>query len=261
MIKKLMKYDLKKMLRILVYMYVISIALAGITRLISLGKDIQAISILGYVFSGITYSAIGSILVNTFVHIIKVFIDSFYRDESYLTHTLPVKKTQLLISKFLSSLIVILCSVVVCFASFFIMYFSSEFVDGLRTVIEMTVSNLNMSAGLFITLIVLVIFAQICTMISMAFAAIVKANTYNHKRLIKGLIWYVIYYFASMLVTLLVTVVVFAVGGLLNELSAAVLSQTAFITILVVGFVLYIIYAIVYYAICNKIFKKGVNVD
>jgi hypothetical protein len=215
----------------------------------------------GYLAPSSTYSAIASILVNTFVHIIKVFIDGFYKDESYLTHTLPVTKKQLLISKYLSSLIVILSSVVVCFLSFFIMYFSSDFIDGLRTLFQMTVANLNISVELFVTIIVLVIFAQICSMISMSFTAIIKANTYNHKRLIKGLIWFAFFYLISTVVTLIITVVIFAIGGILPELASQVLSQKAMITICIEAFVLYFIYAFVYYAISNKLFNKGVNVD
>ena len=101
MIKKLIKNDIKKMMKILVYLYACSIILAGITRLINIGKNIQFIFIIGQVFAGITYSAIGSVLINTFVHILRVFVVNFYKDESYLTHTLPVTKNQLLLSKYL----------------------------------------------------------------------------------------------------------------------------------------------------------------
>jgi len=124
MIAKLLKHDLKKMLRVLVYIYCISIALSTITRIINIGRDIQAVFILGQVFAGLTYSALGSILVNTFVQILVVFISNFYKDESYLTHTLPVPKAKLLLSKYISSLIVIISSVLVCFVSLFIMFYS-----------------------------------------------------------------------------------------------------------------------------------------
>lgn len=259
--KKLMKYDLKNMMKILWIMYVVSLGLACITRIINIGKDIQAIAILGYVFAGLTYSAIGSILVNTFVHIIRVFIVSFYKDESYLTHTLPVSKGKLLLSKYLSSVIVILCSVVVSFLSLVIILYSKGFIDGLRTLLNMATTNLNMPLSLFITLLVIVIFTQICAMISMGFTAIVKGNMYNQKRLPKGLIWFAIFYFLSVIVSLLVMLLVFAISGNVSSFFAEKLSSGAFITILVVGIVLYIIYAIIYYFICNKLFKKGVNVD
>ena len=103
------------MTRILVYMYAVSVVLAVITRLINIRDDIQAIRILGMVFAGCTYSAIGNVVVNTFVHIIDVFIKNFYKDESYLTHTLPISKNKLLASKYIASLLVIVASVAVSF--------------------------------------------------------------------------------------------------------------------------------------------------
>lgn len=261
MIGKLMKYDLKKMLRILVYIYFISLGLAIIARLINIGKDIQAIAIIGYVFSGLTYSAIGSILVNTFVHILRVFICGFYRDESYLTHTLPVEKSKLLLSKYLSSLIVVFASVFVSFLSLFIMFFSKEFMTGLKTALSSTVAGLNMSLGLLIAIIVFVIFTQICAMMSMAFAAVVRGNMYNQKRVPKGLLWFALFYFGSMIVSIVMIALIMVISGNIADLTAAVMSQSSFVTILISGLVLYAVYSVVFYFICQKWFDKGVNVD
>lgn len=261
MIGKLMKYDLKKMFRILIYIYIVSVILAGLTRFIKIWQDIQAIAILGYIFDGITYSAIGSILVNTFVHIIKVFICNFYKDESYLTHTLPVNKNKLLLSKYLSGLIVILASVAVCVVDLFIMFYSESFMLGIKTMIEMVVSGFNISAGLFLTIIILVIFAQICAIMSMSFTAIIVANMYNTKRVLKGVLWIAAFYFGSMIMTLLSAVIIFAIGGNLAELTAQVMSYNSFITIIILGLVLYVVYAISFYFVSQKLFNKGVNVD
>ena len=261
MLGKLMKYDLKKMMRVLIYIYVISIALAGITRFINIWSDIQAVFIIGQVFAGLTYSAIAAILVNTFVHILLAFSNGFYKDASYLTHTLPVHKNKLLLSKFLSGLLVILASVAVCALSLIIMFFSNEFFEVLRVSIESVVAGFNMSVGLFLTLIVLLIFLEICAIMSMVFTSIVIANKYNSKRVLKGLLWFALFYFGSIISTVLVAVLVFGISGNLAELGASVLSQGAFTTILIIGLVLYAIYAVAFYFICNKLFNKGVNVD
>lgn len=261
MIKKLLKYDLKKMTRILIYIYIIAVGLAGITRLINIGKNIQAIAIIGYVFSSLTYSALASILVNTFVQILRVFVVNFYKDESYLTHTLPVKKSQLLLSKYLSSLIVIVFSVAVCVISLFIMFYSNTLFLTIRNFVQATVSGFNMPVWLFVGLVILVVFSQICAIISMAFAAVIKANTYNHKRVIKGLLWFAVFYFGSIIATLLMAIVVFALQGNLSQLLASVMSQSAFISILIIGLLTYIAYSIIFYLISKKLFNKGVNVD
>ena len=261
MLSKLIKYDTKKMSKILVYIYAITLGLACITRLINIGKDIQIISIVGSVFAGLTYSAMFNIIVNMFVHILKVFISSFYKDESYLTHTLPIKKNKLLLSKYISSIIVILTSVLVCFVSLFIMLYSKDFVAMLDTLLKAVVINLNMSVGLFITLMVIIIFAQICAMISFAFTAIIKGYSYNRKRGVKGLLWFFAFYFGSMIATLLIALIVFAITGNLSLLFAEQLTQGAFITILIIGLAMYIIYTILFFLMSRKEFNKGVNVD
>ena len=169
--------------------------------------------------------------------------------------------TASLMYEYLSSLIVIFSSVMVCFASFFILFYSTSFMEGLKVVIQATVSGFNMSAGLFITLIVFILFAQICTIMSMAFLAVIMANTFNSKRVIKGFIYFAVFYFVVMILTIILAVIVFAISGNLAELTATTLSQTAFITICIMGLVVYIAAAIVFYFLCQKEFNKGVNVD
>lgn len=261
MLKKLMKYDLKKMFRILVYFYAICLALAGITRIINIGKNIQVLNIIGMVFSGLTYSALANILVNTFVHIIMAFQTSFYKDQSYLTHTLPVKKEKLLLSKYLSSLIVIFSSVSVCFFSLVIMFYSKETLDILKVFIQATVVNFNISVPLFIIIITFLIFSQICAIMGFGFTAMVKGYSYNHKRGIKGLLWFFIFYFGSMFATFLIAVVVFAITGNINQLLSEQLSQELFLTIIIIALVTYIVYSFLFYFICQREFKKGVNID
>ena len=261
MIKKLIKYDLQKMTKLLLYLYFFTIIFAGISRLIGLGNHIQFVFIIQKVFEGITYSLIGSVVINTFVHILMVFYTNFYKDESYLTHTLPITKNKLFASKYISSLIVIFSSVLVCFLSLFIMFYSPEFMQMLTSSLQTIVAGFNISTGLFVTLFMLILFAQICGIIGIAFTAIVKAHTYNTKRVIKGLAWFAIFYLGSMLASLLTISIIFLISGNLSELGAAQLSQSAFLTVLITGLILYVIYAILFYFICNKIFNKGVNVD
>ncbi len=261
MIKKLLEYDIKKMTRILIYLYICAVALAGITRIINIGDNIQVIAIIGSVFEGITYSLLCSVLVNTVIHILANFITSFYKDESYLTHTLPVTKGKLLLSKYIASLIVIFCSVIVCFVSLFIMLYSKTFAVGFTAFIKTALVSFDIPVWGAITLIIGIFFAQICAIMSMSFAAIIKANTYNEKRLFKGILWFFVYYFGAATCIILVAVLIFAIGGNITTLFAEKLTQTAFITVLVLCLVMYFAFAVLYYFISHKLFKKGVNVD
>jgi len=133
--------------------------------------------------------------------------------------------------------------------------------DTLRAFIELTVADFNISVGVFVFLIVFVIFSQICAMMSMAFMAIIKANTYNSKRVSKGLGLFGLGYLGSMVVTIIVFACVLGISGNISQLMATQMSQEAIITMLVTCVVLYLTYAVFFYWICNKIFNKGVNVD
>lgn len=261
MLRNLMKYDLKAMLKILVWFYAISLVLAGITRLLNIWSDVQIVKIIGSVFAGLTYSAIATIIINTFIHILMRFSQSFYKDVSYLTHTLPVKKDELILSKYLSSIIVIFASVLVSFLSLFVIFYSPEFMQNLSLTLNSAVAGLNISSVVFVFLVVLIILAEICAYISFGFTAIVKGYSYNNKRGIRGFLWFLVYFFGCMLTTIILTVIITAITGELKNLFAETMSSSAFITTLVVALITYVSYAIVFYFVCKREFKKGVNVD
>lgn len=261
MLKYLMKYDLKKMLKLLAWFYAISIVLAGITRLFYIWKDIQVISIIGMVFAGFTYSAIANILVNTFVHILMRFTTSFYKDQSYLTHTLPVQKNKLIISKYLSALLVIFSSVAVSFLSLFIIFYSPEFMQSIKLALDSIVAGFNMNSGSFVFLMVLIIFSQICAMMSFAFTAIVKGYSYNHKRGIFGFLWFIGFYLSYQIITFISILIVTAITGGISTLFSSQMSSEVFLSVMIVGLISNSCFAILFYFISVKEFKKGVNVD
>ena len=261
MLKNLMKYDLRAMLKILVWFYAISLVLAGITRIFDIWSDVQIVKIIGCVFAGLTYSAIATIIINTFIHILMRFSQSFFKDFSYLIHTLPVKKDELILSKYLSSIIVVFASVFVSFLSLFIMFYSPELMQNLTLMLNSAIAEFNMSSGVFVFLFILITLSQIFAYISFGFTAIVKCYSYNHKRGIRGFLWFLVYFFGCMLTTVILTIIITAITGELSNLFAETMSSSAFITTLIVSLITYILYAIAFYFICKKEFKKGVNID
>lgn len=261
MTAKLLKYDLKKTTKVLIYMYVISIGVAILARLVSLLDHIQLFFIVTKVLEGTVYAAVVNIMVNTFIHILLNFGKGFYGDESYLTHTLPVGKDKLLLSKYLTALVVIVASVLVCVLSLFIAIYNEQIKLFIEVSLKQIVVGFDMSVGGFVALIVGVLFAQTCANISMAYTAMVKANTYNQKRTLKGIIWFAIYYAITSIVSLVAICVVLAVSGSVSDILAETMSQQSFISILIVGLICYVASAIIYYFLCQKLFQKGVNVD
>ena len=259
--KNLIKYDLKKMFKLMVIYYIIGIALSGLTRFVAIFDNITIFNILKIIFSSLVYAVWGSILVQTFVQILIQFNKNFYGDESYLTHTLPVTKKQLLISKYISSLVVILASVLVLSLSVFIMFYSKANIDMLKIFLDYSLSGLGISPALFITLVVITLFTQICAIMSMCFAGTIIGKRFNTKKNLKSLLFVVLFYFASIICTLLIAILVFACMNNLSSLFSNALTGQMLITLLIIAIVLYLIYSIIFYFISKTQFEKGVNVD
>ncbi len=262
MLKKLIKYDVKKMMFTLPYFYLATVVFAGLTRLINIWSDIQFLFILGQIFQGTAIALMVNCLVNALIGIlIRSFRFSFFGDESYLTHTLPVSKNQLLLSKFISALVVLLSTIVTILFSLFTMFYSSAFIETIKATLGAVVIGLDVSAGGLITIVAFVLFFQLLSMLLMGFASIVKGHSYNNGKVVKSFIWFAIFYIASGIVTLMLVAVVLLVSGNISQIFATVLKSETFITILVTALVIYACYTVVFYFITNKLFNKGVNVD
>ena len=95
MLSKLLKYDLKYMIKSMSVFYILAIFFAVLTRIFfSLEKSV-IITIIGQITVGCMFSMIANTLINTMMRSWVRFRDSLYKDESYLTHTLPVTKNEL----------------------------------------------------------------------------------------------------------------------------------------------------------------------
>lgn len=262
MIKKLIKYDVIKMTGTLPYFYAFAIFFAGLTRLVNIWSDIQFIFIIGQIFQGTAIALMVNILINTYLSIIvRSFVPSFYKDESYLTHTLPVTKNELMLSKFVSAIIITFLSFIVCFGCLFIMFYSQETMTMLKMLIEGIVVGFDMSAGTFVAIIALVLLFQIIAMMLMGFSAVVKGYSYNNGKVKMSFVWFIIYYAISSVINLIIVLVALAIGGNASALTATVMEADAFITILIVALVDYALISVAFYIISNKLFSRGVNVD
>ena len=106
--------------RTLVPFYGLMLLLAVITRIFN-GINIHKFSTLGEIAMGIVAFAYGltmaSVMMLTAFLVIQRFYRTVYGDEGYLTHTLPVKSRDIIISKTVSAFLWIVLSAVVAFAS------------------------------------------------------------------------------------------------------------------------------------------------
>ena len=106
MFAKLLKNDLKKNMRWLWILFVATIAVAGVDRACKeLAENFAVFKIFAILFDSVFYALLVNVILQPFLRNFMNFSKSLYGDESYLTHTLPVTKNQIINSKFLTAII------------------------------------------------------------------------------------------------------------------------------------------------------------
>ena len=172
MLKKLLKYDLKYIYKVLIVFYVLSIFFAILTRCTLYNKDIAIIKIIGQVCSGITVSMIINIIINNLMRLWARFYNNFYKDESYLTHTLPVSKKTLFLSKFFTEIITLLISMIVIILTILIAYYTRDNYNLL----------INMVSSKTLIHVVLLFFLEMVLLVISGYFGIIIGQNKNDKK-------------------------------------------------------------------------------
>ena len=161
MLNKLLKYDLKYMIKNMTIFYVLSIFFSITTRILFDMNQSIIINIIGQISVGCMFAMIANILINTMMRSWVRFRDSLYKDESYLTHTLPVTKNEIYNSKFIQTFIFFFIGFFVILISLFIAYYSKENWLLLTNYIEIITTGINMSTSFFVIIIITLIFLEV----------------------------------------------------------------------------------------------------
>ena len=264
MLNKLIKYDLKWLLKVILIFHGIGLFFGIIGRLTELLPDSPFFIFISKFCKGVCLSLIITGLVNCIIRSWVRFILNMYKDESYLTHTLPVNKNTHLLSKVLSSIIIVVISVVILLIGLFIMYYNKETLESLKLSLNILSSNLGISVIGLLLLLGIVLLTEIIFIILIGYFGIVYGYSHNYKKPLKTFI----YGGVSYLVFNVTTVIMLLIGSLFNNnLKAIVLggsTQIEFnvlVGILWFAFIVYVVYSIIVYLLMNNKFNKGVNID
>ena len=120
MLGKLLKYDLKWVYKLIIIFYILAFTFSVIGRAFSTIENSLVFNIVAQIAFGTAISMMVSSLINTLMRLWVRFNRNVYKDESYLTHTLPVKKQEIFTSKVITGVVSIFTSmvvIIVCFKS------------------------------------------------------------------------------------------------------------------------------------------------
>jgi hypothetical protein len=264
MLKKLLKYDLKYMIKNMSVFYILAIFFAITTRLLSLFEHSYMIEILTLISSGCVIAMIANIIINVMMRSWVRFRDSLYKDEAYLTHTLPVTKNDLYNSKLLQTLIFFLVGFAVALLTLFVAYYTKDTWQMIKEYIMTITTGMNMSTAFFIIIAIVLIFLELYNAIQCGFLGIILGYKRNNGKL--G--FSVLYGFISYLVAQTLVLGLVFIYGLFDstvmELFKSVtinINVNAFKVLAIVSSILYIVIILSMSIICKKLLNKGVNIE
>lgn len=263
MLKKLLKYDLENVYKILVVFYCLAIFFAILTRVFLNIENSFVMDIIGRICSGTTIAMIINILINNVMRLWVRFKNNFYGDESYLTHTLPVEKKTLYLSKFLAFIVTLFTSFLVIGASLFIAYYSKENMEALKNILIPIANAYGSTIIKILMAFLFVFFLQFANMVQSGYTGIILGHRQNSAKI--G--FSVLLGFAAYIGTQMVALGMLFLLALFNKdfmnlfITNEIISVGVIKKIIYIALAIYTIIIVGIYFINLILFKKGVNVD
>ena len=263
MLNKLLKYDLKYMIKNMGIFYILAIFFAITTRIFFSLKQTVIVSIIGQISVGCMFSMATSVLFNTVIRSWVRFRDSIYKDESYLTHTLPVTKNNIYNSKFIQTLIFFIIGFAVAIISIFITYYTKERWLLLTNVINKITTGLDFNPALFISGFIAVVFLEIFNAIQCGYLGLLLGYRRNNGKIGYSVLFgFLAYLVSQSIVLFLVYIVGLFNSSIMNLFKNEVLLDTgSFKLLMLLAIILYVVIIGAMCIVCKKVFNKGVNIE
>lgn len=264
MLRKLMKYEIKATARTFLPLYIVLIAFALINRLIgafsqrSFGApDIISLSLYIIILIGL--------FVMTFIVMITRFYKNLLSDEGYLMFTLPLKTSNLIISKLLISMMWLVISLITALLSILIIASREvsvfEIIDQFRYAWQVVYSNLGPSLWLTVAEILISFVLGIISGILIIYASIALGHLLNKHKIPASFGAFLFLNTITQIVSAIITSIFLRTG--LNSLFYIEVTpaHSSFHSIMWLGIILSSVFAITYFMITNFILTKRLNLE
>jgi len=264
MLSKLLKYDLKYMIKNMSIFYILAVFFAITTRILFNIEQSVIINIIGQISVGCMFAMVANILINTVMRSWVRFRDSLYKDEAYLTHTLPVTKNELYNSKFIQTLIFFFIGFIIVLLSLFITYYSKDNWVAITNYIKTITTGLNMNTLFFILMTITLVFLEVFNAIQCGFYGMILGHKKNNGKLGYSVFFgFIIYLLAQGLVLALVFVYGLFDSSVMELFKTATVSidVDAFKILAIVASLLYLVIIFSMSVLCKKELNNGVNIE
>lgn len=262
MLTKLLKYDIKNIFKSLIPIYLVSLLIAITTDLmLIISGKINALSVISGLMLFFAIIIIFLTPIIAFILSIVDFHKKLTKDEGYLIHTLPVKKSKIITSKIITALIAISASLISSLISLIVLTLKysdkyTKVLDLLKYFIEQMTNNFNES---FLILLILNLIIGIILNLLNIYASIALGQMHNDKKTLFAVIYYIVTYNAIQIISSIITLIPIIFNPkLLKSMSPPVNEVNMFLTI---ALILSIAFSIIFYIITVKIFENKLNLE
>ena len=264
MLGKLIKYDLENINKLLIIFYIITLIFAVLTRIFLSIENSFIFDIIGKICSGTTIALMINSIINNIIRLWVRFKSNLYGDESYLTHTLPVTKNQIYLSKFITSFITLFVSTLVIILTLFIAYYSKENLDFLiKGLLDPIAKIYDSSAIVIILLFIFICFLELFNILQAGYFGMICGHKMNSNKLLLsvafGFIGYMVLQFILILILFVFAIFNKDIMNLFHTTGAVGIDMIK--TVIWYGIIGYSVLIIIGFFVNIKLFNKGVNVD
>ena len=263
MLGKLLKYDLKYVYKNVVVLYILAIVFSSLSRVT---KSVENSALFSVITIFLVVSAIFMAVVSLIFCLRGLwfrFLKNCYQDESYLTHTLPVKKKTIYNAKAITAVITMLTTMVVILVSLFICFYSKANLENVKEALEVAATVSDTTVVSLLAIMFLVFVTEMIFVVFLGFVAIILGHRFNQNKTMKSVVIGIALYFITQIVSVALVFIIGAVNpDVMNFIKTEEILPTSIIKkIMYAGTGLYIFYTVFYYLLGKIYFKKGVNVD
>lgn len=261
MLSKLLKYDYRWINKTM-YIYFIILAVISIfLKVVNSLDQTFFIMILDRIMFSLFISAIITVVINLMMRVWARITTNLYRDESYLTHTLPVEKSKLYDAKIIAMILSTVLSLLVIVLCIAFVYLDKTGITYLKDMYHTVVDLYGSTSVILIIIgtIVLVLLEFLSMLFSGVFGIIVGHRANNHK-VVKSIACGLLSYWMLSMICLVMLKVISSIYNI-DIIQTEIPTLHVFKTVLLISLLIYLVCDILLY-LCGKIiFKKGVNID
>lgn len=182
MFKKLLKYDLRYVYKILGIYYILAPLCIIIGNLLNPFSEHNLIKFISEFCRSAGLGLSIGLIINAVTRTWLRFHTNLYKDEAYLTHTLPVKRSTMFTSKFVSSLIILACSLIICIINILLFMAPYSSIDYSLIFSLEPIPGTHIIAPFAILLVLYQIFAQSALILNCGFTGILAGHRFNNHR-------------------------------------------------------------------------------